>query len=57
MEILNHRKYISMNVIDMFASNISISLRKSVILLINCVLNYKNNSAFAICGRRDSILH
>ena len=57
MEGLNLIKYSKMKLIDMFASNISISLRKSVILLINCVLNYKNNSAFAICGRRDSILH
>ena len=57
MERLNLIKYSKMKVIDMFASNISISLRKSVILSINGVLNYKNNNEFAICGRRDSILH
>ena len=57
MARLNLIKYSKMKIIDMFASNISISLRKSVILLINAVLNYKNNSEFAICGRRDSILH
>ena len=57
MARLNLIKYSKMKIIDMFASNISISLRKSVILLKNCVLNYKNNSEFAICGRPDSILH
>ena len=57
MERLNLIKDSKMKLIDRFASNISISLRKSVLLLINGVLNYKNNSEFAICGRPDSILH
>ena len=57
MEKLNLIKYIKMKEIDIFASDVSILLRKSILLLINGVLNYENNSVFAICGRRDSILH
>ena len=41
---LNLIKYIKMKEIDIFASYISILLRKSIILLINGVLNYENNS-------------
>ncbi len=57
MERLNIIKDSKMKLIDRFESNMSISLRKTVILLINGVLKYKNNSVFGIGGRRDSILH